>query len=82
MTRVLPYQEKYMKWSSGSRYVPVKSGKVSGVVLVKDTAPGEPEDFLANSIEDDAKESEEPKKEEATVPPPEPFEYPFGSQQA
>ncbi|KAJ2233268.1 proteasome regulatory particle base subunit [Coemansia sp. RSA 1286] len=82
MTRVLPYQEKYMKWSAGSRYVPIKPGKVSGVVIVKDTLPGESEDFIACSISEETKDSEEPKKDETAVPPPEPFEYPFGSEQA
>lgn len=54
--RVLPAQEKYISWdvttpdSEGNlpsrRYDPVVSGRVSGIVLVRDRKPSEPEDIV------------------------------------
>lgn len=54
--RVLPAQEKYMSWnvtipdSTGSvprqRYEPLISGRLSGVVMVRDTSPNDPEDVV------------------------------------
>ncbi|KAJ1902049.1 proteasome regulatory particle base subunit [Kickxella alabastrina] len=79
MTRVLPYQEKFVKWTAGSRYVPVKQGRVSGVVLVRDTAPENPETLLA-SLLPESQEMEESNAPSAQAP--EPFEYPFGTEQA
>ncbi|KAK4482545.1 hypothetical protein RD792_009705 [Penstemon davidsonii] len=40
--RVVPAQEKFIKFLEGSRYVPVKSAP-SGFVLLKDLRPNEPE---------------------------------------
>lgn len=54
--RVLPAQEKYMSWdvtmpdSDGKtpsrRYDPVVTGRVSGIVMVRDRHPSEPEDIV------------------------------------
>lgn len=54
--RVLPAQEKYMSWdvttadSEGKvptrRYDPVVSGRVSGIVMMRDRTPMEPEDVV------------------------------------
>lgn len=52
LSRVLPYQEKYMKWPTSSRYQPVKKGKMSGVLVVRDTRPGEPEELIPRKILD------------------------------
>ncbi|KAJ2334621.1 proteasome regulatory particle base subunit, partial [Coemansia sp. RSA 2671] len=85
MTRVLPYQERFVKWPAGSRYVPVKQGAVSGVLVVRDTMPEKPEEFIASSLDDDLDDEEEAPAAGADVPlpPPEPFEYPFdGDRQA
>ncbi|KAJ1850568.1 proteasome regulatory particle base subunit, partial [Coemansia sp. RSA 2703] len=91
MTRLLPYQEKYMKWPSGSRYVPVKGGRVTGgVTVVRDTRAGEAEELIPSALADsedeaaaaaqDAAGASATGGEEAAVP--EAFEYPFGSEQA
>ncbi|PIN11556.1 26S proteasome regulatory complex, subunit RPN2/PSMD1 [Handroanthus impetiginosus] len=42
--RVVPAQEKFIKFLEASRYVPVKSAP-SGFVLLKDLHPNEPEEF-------------------------------------
>ncbi|KAJ1721546.1 proteasome regulatory particle base subunit [Coemansia erecta] len=90
MTRLLPYQEKYMKWPAGSRYVPVKGGRVTGgVTVVRDTRAGEPEELIPSALADDTDEEEAAAGQgaaaagsgEATAAP-EAFEYPFGSEQA
>ncbi|KAJ2859360.1 proteasome regulatory particle base subunit [Coemansia aciculifera] len=80
MTRLLTYQERFVKWPAGSRYVPVKQGTISGVLLVKDTTPSKPEDLIVSMLEDDLADEEEMATAPTTsseVPPPEPFEYPF-----
>ncbi|KAJ2819939.1 proteasome regulatory particle base subunit, partial [Coemansia furcata] len=86
MTRLLPYQERFVKWPAGSRYVPVKQGAISGVLLVKDTTPDRPEDLIVSTLEDDeGLDEEEVVTAPATsteVPPPEPFEYPFDNDES
>lgn len=48
--RVLDDQEHYMSWNvdgqSSQRYVPVLQGRMSGIVLMRDTNPEEEEDFV------------------------------------
>ncbi|KAJ2706945.1 proteasome regulatory particle base subunit [Coemansia spiralis] len=82
ITRVLPQQERFMRWPAGARYVPVKQGRVSGVLVVKDTAPGEPEDLLPGLLPEDAADDEDAAESDVTGPPPEPFEYPFDNDMA
>mmetsp|Transcript_62041 Transcript_62041/g.147835 ORF Transcript_62041/g.147835 Transcript_62041/m.147835 type:complete len:1013 (-) Transcript_62041:62-3100(-) len=69
--RVLPMQKKYVTMQAGSRYEPV-SKKLWGVVLLRDTKPGEVvelvEATVPATVQIAVKEEEEP-------PPPEPFEY-------
>ncbi|KAJ1921097.1 proteasome regulatory particle base subunit [Mycoemilia scoparia] len=66
MTRVLNSQEEYIEWSKNSRYLPVISGRSSGIVVLADTSPNDPESLINTVILTEA-------------PPPEPFEYPFPS---
>ncbi|KAJ2767758.1 proteasome regulatory particle base subunit, partial [Coemansia nantahalensis] len=79
ITRVTPLQEKFMRWPADARYVPVKQGRVSGVLVVKDTAPGEPEDLLPSVLPEDDAEDDDDAGLDAALALPEPFEYPFGS---
>eukprot|EP00252_Welwitschia_mirabilis_P004379 TRINITY_DN1472_c0_g1_i2.p1 TRINITY_DN1472_c0_g1~~TRINITY_DN1472_c0_g1_i2.p1 ORF type:complete len:997 (-),score=255.91 TRINITY_DN1472_c0_g1_i2:188-3178(-) len=80
--RVIPAQEKHIKFFEGSRYVPIKVAR-SGFVLLKDMQPSEPEvlvssDAPASSLSAgsvstthapaSAVEDEEPQ-------PPQPFEF-------
>lgn len=54
--RVLPAQEKYMSWDVTApdadgkvptrRYEPVVSGRMTGIVMVRDRTPGEPEELV------------------------------------
>ncbi|KAJ2785540.1 proteasome regulatory particle base subunit [Coemansia javaensis] len=79
ITRVLPFQEKSMRWPAGSRYVPVRQGRVSGVLVVRDTQPGEPEELIPSVLQEGPADGDgDDAAGDATVPPPEPFEYPFG----
>ncbi|KAJ2839681.1 proteasome regulatory particle base subunit [Coemansia erecta] len=78
IARLLPFQEKHMKWPAGARYVPVKQGRISGVLVVKDTMPGEPEDLVQSMLPDDLVGEEE----SVDVAMPEPFEYPFDADSA
>lgn len=38
--RVVPAQEKLVKFPEGSRYVPIRSGRTAGILLLKDSTPG------------------------------------------
>ncbi|KAJ2551982.1 proteasome regulatory particle base subunit [Coemansia sp. RSA 1933] len=82
LSRVLPYQEKYVKWSAGSRYVPVKQGRASGVLLVRDTTPNVPEDLIPSKLPISPGDDDEAAADAEEVQPPEPFEYPFDSEHA
>ncbi|KAJ1679718.1 proteasome regulatory particle base subunit, partial [Spiromyces aspiralis] len=66
MSRVLPLQEEYVEWGDPSvtRYTPVVKNRVSGIVVLSDSRPSEPEKLIRVVMETEA-------------PPPEPFEYPF-----
>ena len=68
--RIVPAQENLVKFPSGSRYVPVKPGSVSGLLVLRDTRPTEPV-ALVTSMEV-AKTEVEPEEEPA---PPAPFNY-------
>ncbi|KAI9501991.1 proteasome regulatory particle base subunit [Coemansia spiralis] len=83
LSRVLPYQQKHMKWPANCRYIPVKQGRVSGVLLVKDTTPSEPEDLISSMLQESLEEEEnETASDVAETQPPEPFEYPFDNEHA
>ncbi|CAM6098679.1 unnamed protein product [Calypogeia fissa] len=45
--RVVPAQEKYIKFREDSRYVPVKRSRPSGFVLLKDLEPSEPVELVS-----------------------------------
>lgn len=38
--RVVPAQEKLVKFPEGSRYTPIRPGRTAGILLVKDSSPG------------------------------------------
>ncbi|KAJ2160761.1 proteasome regulatory particle base subunit [Coemansia sp. RSA 552] len=82
MSRLLPVQEKSMRWPTGARYVPVKQGRISGVLVVKDTKPDEPEDLIPSALPEGPEDPEDEEAEDTDMQPPEPFEYPFDSDRA
>jgi len=45
--RVVPAQEKYIKFLEGSRYMPIRPAR-SGFVLLRDTQPSEPEVLVSS----------------------------------
>ncbi|GFE54484.1 26S proteasome regulatory protein [Babesia ovis] len=49
--RLLPRQAMYVVTPKNSRYTPVFSDRRYGIVLLNDTTPGEPEEFVACSTE-------------------------------
>ncbi|KAJ2888443.1 proteasome regulatory particle base subunit, partial [Coemansia aciculifera] len=59
MTRLLPYQERFVKWSAGSRYVAVKQGTISGILLVKDTTPEKAEELVVSALADDPEDDDD-----------------------
>ncbi|KAI5069483.1 hypothetical protein GOP47_0015784 [Adiantum capillus-veneris] len=80
--RVVPAQEKYIKFLDGSRYVPLKTAP-SGFVMLKDLEPSEPEVLVSSdapassapgstssgqAVQSNMVAEEEPQ-------PPQPFEY-------
>merc|ERR1740138_1617377 len=44
--RVLRSQERVIGALAGSRYVPISTGRKAGIIVLKDTTPGEAEDLL------------------------------------
>jgi len=73
MARVIPAQVKYISWKQSSRYQPVKKGRVSGIIMISDSKPGEAEEIIPFSTPSAPSTS----TQEAEPSPPEPFEYPF-----
>jgi len=69
--RVVPAQEHLIKFPAGSRYVPVKPGCVSGVLVLRDTRPDEPVVLVTSTAPTEVEAAEE----EAEPAPPEPFDY-------
>ncbi|KAG4302880.1 hypothetical protein PCK1_000823 [Pneumocystis canis] len=67
MSRVTPFQFKYISFKSNSRYVPVKK-PTGGILMMLDNFPDSPE-ILIDSI------SDEKLDKELEADPPEPFEY-------
>ena len=56
--------------------MPVKPGACSGILVLKDTRPGEPVDLVATTAPASvAKPAGQAAEEEAEPAPPEPFEY-------
>lgn len=39
--RVVPAQEKLISFPQGSRFVPIRPGRTAGILLLKDSSPGE-----------------------------------------
>ncbi|OMH78592.1 26S proteasome non-ATPase regulatory subunit 1 [Zancudomyces culisetae] len=90
LSRVLPAQEPYLSWPTDARYSPVKSGSLSGIVLLVDNSPDSPVDLIPSALVQAANEADAAAKsaaasesannsDDANVgPPPEPFQYPFG----
>eukprot|EP01103_Thecamoeba_quadrilineata_P009829 TRINITY_DN1999_c0_g6_i1.p1 TRINITY_DN1999_c0_g6~~TRINITY_DN1999_c0_g6_i1.p1 ORF type:complete len:976 (-),score=173.29 TRINITY_DN1999_c0_g6_i1:35-2962(-) len=70
-TRVTIPQLKHISFDADDRYQPIKQGEVFGIVLLKDTKPGFPEELVTptTTFSKGASEEKEPD-------PPEPFEYP------
>lgn len=84
--RVVPAQEKYIKFREDSRYVPVKRSRPSGFVLLKDLEPSEPVELvstdtpISGAVQGNAGgaapgANAPPAVEEWDPPPPESFEY-------
>jgi 26S proteasome regulatory subunit N2 len=46
MSRITPGQTKFVRFNPDSRYIPVKKGVVSGILLLVDTKPSEAEDLI------------------------------------
>ena len=75
-SRVVPLQERCIRFDPAGRFVPVKPGACSGILVLKDTRPGEPVDLVATTAPASvAKPAGQAAEEEAEPAPPEPFEY-------
>ncbi|CAO3590032.1 unnamed protein product [Absidia cylindrospora] len=75
LSRVVPAQFSQITFKDDSRYVPIKKGIVSGIVLMEDRNPDQIEELIEPSAPTSADSPETANDEEA--PPFEPFEYPF-----
>ncbi|TID31220.1 hypothetical protein CANINC_000163 [Pichia inconspicua] len=62
MTRVLPEQMKYITFTKNSRFVPFKKFKtISGIVVLKDTEPEKPFDYIKTTKEKNRKDAPLPR---------------------
>ncbi|EMR09366.1 hypothetical protein PNEG_02316 [Pneumocystis murina B123] len=69
MSRVTPFQLKYISFKNNSRYIPVKK-PTGGILMMMNKYPDEPEVFIDSALEDISGE-----EQELEADPPEPFEY-------
>ncbi|ORZ21533.1 armadillo-type protein [Absidia repens] len=75
LSRVVPAQLKQITFQDDSRYVPIKKGIVSGIVLMEDRKSDQIEELIEPSAPTSVDDPETGNDEEAA--PFEPFEYPF-----
>ncbi|KAL0034615.1 hypothetical protein WJX79_010540 [Trebouxia sp. C0005] len=85
--RVVPAQEKLVKFPEGSRYTPIRPGRTAGILLLKDSTPGEEAELVsqgnppagAQAAQTNPPSAAAPQAgqqaEEEEPPPPEPFEF-------
>lgn len=80
--RVVMAQEKYIRFTEGGRYQPVKKGCSSGIMIFKDSTPNEPAEVVSSGSlsggngEEPAPVPPAPQGADEDEPaPPEPFEY-------
>lgn len=77
--RVIPQQEPYITFPANTRWVPIKSNARSGILILKDTKPGEPFECVGEGLTSKTKaetESTDADKMEIDTPAvPAPFEY-------
>jgi 26S proteasome regulatory subunit N2 len=71
--RVLRAQLRHISFDVDPRYVPATTVDVSGIVLLRDTKPGEQEDLINDSVT--ASTTTAAAAEENEPNPPEPFEF-------
>jgi 26S proteasome regulatory subunit N2 len=84
--RVVPAQEPYVQFPAKSRYQPIRKGRAAGILVLKDTTPGDPEELVNGQgpapggaqaapvpAADAPAQAAQPEEDEP--PPPEPFEY-------
>ncbi|KJP85181.1 hypothetical protein AK88_05199 [Plasmodium fragile] len=63
--RVIKTQEKFIEYQANSRFKPILPSRKSGFIMLVDTTPSEPSDFIEINLENTAKEA----------PPFEPFAW-------
>ncbi|ANQ10076.1 26S proteasome subunit [Plasmodium coatneyi] len=63
--RVIKMQEKFIEYQANSRFKPILPSRKSGFIMLVDTTPSEPADFIEINLENTAKEA----------PPFEPFAW-------
>ncbi|GMH41090.1 hypothetical protein BSKO_09000 [Bryopsis sp. KO-2023] len=72
--RVVPNQEKYVRFLEDSRWVPIKQGAQVGILILKDMQPGEPVELIGGDKEGEKTDGGVDGSEDEPAPP-EPFEY-------
>ncbi|RCH91282.1 proteasome regulatory particle base subunit [Rhizopus azygosporus] len=75
MARVVPAQLKHISFKEVSRYVPVKSENIGGIIMLIDKRPDEEEDLLQPRVPSGDGSGRSGAQEEEAAPF-EPFEYP------
>ena len=80
--RVIPAQEKYIRiMEPNTRYVPLKQGATAGILLLRDTTPGEPAELVTSEAPGATAPEAAPVAAvdagEEEPPPPEAFDYPM-----
>jgi len=68
--RVALAQLQHLSFDVDTRYIPVKTGEVFGIVMLRDNRPGEPEELVSQTGKLGISAAEEPEPE-----PPAPFQW-------
>lgn len=71
--RIVPNQEKYVRFMPESRWVPIKANAQAGTLILNDLQPGEPVKLVGGDKNGDKTDGTAEAEEEPA--PPEPFEY-------
>merc|ERR1711988_637022 len=74
--RVTVAQVKYVTFDADERYVPVEKGEISGIIMLKDLKPDQPEELIKPQAVASTQAAASAPAEEQEPEPPAPFNYP------
>ena len=70
MYRIVPAQQQFVKFDAASRFQPLKASAKVGILILKDSTPGEPIEYIEKYNHDAATEAGAPANPVAPVEAP------------